>query len=739
MFGFLKSLFAPPSQQAIKDATGRKLFNDERRRRMRTIKMSNEKAPNNGGGRVNLNGLKKESNKMVERRLDELLKKNDLSTSARPNVKVNKNDKTKLVTFIVPFSTPNKLTSARVYLNSMKNDKQNRGQFKNINIVNVNTNDSILTFTLSSSKNMTIPIPQHFVEKIYGVDVDLFKKSKIKKEDVMNWSKYRRVGKKIKYVKHLVDVSELFETKPFQKLYGPAGPWETYGDRVASKVEEMRRVVDPKNFVKFLGTTSQQSNAIGAQLFEAMKTYIDLEERVFKNKTKIDVQPLYRDYIAAQRGRLILGAEHLPKFCNIPFDWRVHLVHATMLDSNNERTGTNIGAPAAAFDMLSNAARNNFANRLEGVPGAPGAPGGVGGTWIDFQLHLVQSMNVALTTGGAVIGAAKVGNDQNVKVNALLVRYRPDGTRTHKTINHMNGSLPPDASAFYYNLFLKKYRPFLKQSFHTIGSIRYPHADDVPCPLTKRNDVWQYEFTKKRHVNTVINSDDSWLKLLYEREGYVETLKKAHEYIEFCLNELVKYYKMKVPVERRRLNANNNEKQKTLDINLAWELYSICEKSKLYEHPMFRVCAGFRVLNSPNPQGSKFMDRFRYMVHNRPQQNSRSEPPPITNNFKNLSNVEYILTQNDVKYFFMSSDLYDSSKYMIKKFAHNNVTDSTPFERTNNTKNNKGDNVPQLDCSPLSNEGMKLLEQNKQTKQTKSGNFLLAWPTLHDASAYYKS
>lgn len=715
MFGFLKSLFAPPSQQAIKDATGRMLYNDEKRRRMRTIKMINKEPPNNGGGRVNITGLKKESNKMVERRLDELLKKNNLSTTARPRFRVNKNEKTKSVTFIVPFSTLNKLTSARVYLNSMKNEKQNRGQFKNIDIINVNksnTNASTLTFTLSSSKNMTIPMPEHFVEKIYGVDVDLFKKSKIKKDDVINWSKYRRVGKKIKYVKHLVDVSEFFETKPLQKLYGAGGLWETYGERVASKVEEMRRVVDPKNFVKFLGTTSQQSNALGAQLFEAMKTYIDLEKRVFKNKTKIDVQPLYRDYVAAQRNRLIRGAKHLPKFCNIPFDWRVHLVHATMLDSNTESTST-----------------------------------GVGGTWIDFQLRLVQSSN-AMNVDWPGVAEPEAGTTNNTKVGDLLQGYAPKGTRLNKMKNGMdlngmdlneNAVLKDPNPAKIYNLFLKKYRPFLKQSFHTIGSIRYPHADDVPCPLTKRNDVWQYEFTKKRRPNIEINSDDSWLEVLYEREGYVETLKKAHEYTEFCLNELVKYYKMKVPVERRRQNASTIEKQKNLDIDLAWELYSICKESKLHEHPMFRVCAGFRVLNSPNPEGSKFMDRFRYMVHNRPQKTSRSEPPAVYgNNYANLSNVEYILTQNDVKYFFMSSDLYyDSSKYMIKKVQHNNATDSTPFSRTNNTKTPAGDSVRQKDCNPLlSNDGMALLEENKQSK---SGNFFLAWPTLHDASAYYKS
>lgn len=690
MFDFLKRIFTPLSEQAIKDETGRRLYNAEKKRRMRTM------TPNNGAGRVNLNGMKKESNRMIERGLDDLLKKNNLSTSARPRFRVNKNDKTKSVTFTVPFSTLNKLTSARVYLNSMKNEKQNRGQFKNIDIINVNksnTNESTLTFTLSSSKNMTIPIPEHFVEKMYGVDVDLFKKSKIEKEDVINWSKYRRVGKKIKYVKHLVDVSKFFETKPLQKLYDPAGLWETYGDRVALKVEEMRRVVDPKNFVKFLGTTSQQSNALGAQLFEAMKTYIDLEKRVFKNKTKIYVQPLYRDYIDAKRLNLIQNAKHLPKFCNIPFDWRVHLVYATMRDNiSKESTGTVKNLTAPVDDWY------------------------VGGTWVDFQVHLVQSINV----------------------KSLLNGYAPIGTRQKKMNNGMHLSQANldtvENSKFYYNLLLKKYRPFLKQSFHTIGSIRYPHCD-VPCPLTKRNDVWQYEFNKKRRVNASINSNDSndsWLKLLYEREGYVETLQKAHEIIEFCLNELVKYYKTKVSLERIRNHAQTVDLKKNIDIELAWELYSICEKCKLDEHPMFRVCAGFNVLNSPNPpEKSKFMDRFRFMVHNRPKKNERSEPIRVPgNNFENLSNVEYILTQNDVKYFFMSSDLYNKSKYMIKKVEHNR----TSFNKANNTKI-AGKSVPQLDCSPLSSDGMKLLEQSEQAQ---SGNVFLAWPTLHDASAYYK-
>jgi len=378
--------------------------------------------------------------------------------------------------------------------------------------------------------------------------------------------------------------------------------------------------------------------------------------------------------------------------------------------------------------MSTKEGKQSFVTRLESADG-------VGGTWIDFQVHLMQSMNTSDRS-------LELTDTKKSKVHSFLNKYGPHGTKEAKKNNYMNRNVSQHsaerqqtANAFYYNLFLKKYRPFLKQSFHTIGSIRYPHSDSVSCPLTKRNHVWQYEFNKERRLNTRINSNDSWLNLLYKREGYVETMQKAHEHIESCLDQLVEYYKMKVSVDSTRLNTNTNEKQKALDIDLAWELYNICERSKLYEHPMFRVCAGFKVLNSPNPQSSKFMDRFRYMVHNRPQKTSRSEPAEDEkNNFRNLSNVEYILTQNDVKYFFMSSDLYDSPKYMIKKVEHHS-DDSTPFKKANNTKNNKGVIVPQLDCSSLSSNGMKLLEKDKSAK---SGNLFLAWPTLHDASAYYR-
>lgn len=600
MFGFLKSLFRPPSQQEIKDATGRKLYNIERRRRMKTIPNNEKLLPNNGTGRAVLSNITKEEHKMTKMRLDELLKRNNLSTSARPSIRVNKSDNTKRVTFTVPFLTLNKLTSARIYLNSIKNEQQNRGQFKNIEIVNVNksnTNNSTLKFTLSSSKNMTIPIPQHFVEKIYGVDVPLFKKSKVKKEDLVNWSKYRRVGENIKYVKDLIDVSEFFETKPLQKLYGPTGPWQTYGDRVALKVEEMRRVLDPKNIPKILGTTYQQSNALELQLSEVMTKYIELEKRVFKSKTRIDVQQrLYKEYIGTQSGNPNENKKNLPKVCNIPSNWKA--------------------------TWMKNAKNNKNTNNQDSVP--------------------------------------------------------------------------------------------IKQLFRTIGSIRYPDSDKMQCPLTKRNDVWQYEFNRRRRNNNAIDSNDSWLKLLYEREGYVETLKIAHEHIDFLLNELVEYYKMKVQTERIRQNAKNNSRKKSLDIELAWELYDICNKCKLNEHPMFRVCAGFKVLNSPNPEDSQFMDRFRYMVHNKPQKEKRSESVN--------DDVKYVLTQSDLKYFFMSSDLYDNSKYMIKKVEYSN--------------SNSNSNVIYFKSDKCSTRiKMSLLERGKPAK---SGFFFLAWPTLHDASEYYK-
>lgn len=672
MFAYLKGLFEPPSQQKIKAATNQRLYNARVKNRMRMR--------NGPTRRVNLRNMKLNAQKMTNRDLDELLKKNDLSTNASPRYEVNKNGKR--VTFTVPFSTPNKFTTAMVYLNSMKNEKENRGTFKNIdiNVRKSNNSNSTLTFTLSSSKNMTVPIPHYFVQKIFGVHVPLVRKSKITKEDLINWSKYRKRGTKIKYVKDFIKADEFFEGKLQKKIYGQSGLWDQHGLHIAKHVEEMRRVMDPKNITKVLGKKPEQEDALEIVLISAMKKYMQLEGKVYTEKARrLNVRALYKNYIIENNKKLVERQEHLPKFCNIPYDWRVHLVHHTMKE--DETTDDS-------------------------------------GTWTAFKKYVATNPQFQLNfASGNTILLRAMG-----KYYSTIETKKRDLMNVNVNVNRMNEQI-------LYNKLLREYRPFLRHSFHTIGSIRYPHSSAVQCPLTKRDDVWEYKFTKKTKRNN-ITVGDSWIQILSEREGFDEDLKNAHVVIDDTLNKLVDYYKVKVLREIARQQANTDAQIKKVDIDLAWKLYSICNKSEMHKHPMFRVCAGFRALNASNPDKSKFMDRFRYMVHNRPEEHYRSEPKE-----GQMADVEFVLTQSDVKYFFLSSDIYQSNpKYMIKK---NQPADINAFNAHNCTKNTNGKIVQQVGCGALlKKETMFLLEENNKAQ---SGDVFLAWPTLRDASNYYSN
>ena len=669
MFNLLRRLFKPPSEQNIKNKTNKRLHNARRTMELRTTKANN-------GGRTNLTNIKLNAERINNRGLDGLLKKNDLSTNARPSYRVNQNKNGKSVTFTVPFSTLNKFTTARVYLNSIKN----RGNFKNIKIVNVrksDNNNSTLTFTLSSSRNMTVPLPQYFVQKMLGVDVPLDQKGKITKEDVINWSKYRKVKEKvkeIKYVKDLIKVDELFEGKLQQKIYGL---WDTYGKHIAKRVEDMRLVMDPKNITKILGKNPEQEDALELVLKSTMMKYLQLEQGVYTKKETLNVKSLYKKYTIDNKTLLFDSGRFLPKFCNIPLDWRVHLVHHTMTESDTNEVG----------------------NQRRGD----------GGTWNDFEAALQ----------GGTLGVF----NKRVNIPAKIQRVNYMNKAQHD-IDEVNDE-------YNYTFLLRNYRPFLRQSFHTIGSIRYPHSRTASCPLTKRDDVWEYEFKRKSTINTGIDGD-TWIEILSEREGFVKDLEIAHVEVNKRLNDLVEYYKLKVLTERARRKANTNSKQKKVDIDLAWELYSICYKCKMYDHPMFRVCAGFRSLNASSPENSQFMDRFRYMVHNRPRINARSEPES--------SHVEFVLTQSDVKYFFLSSGIYSSSKYMIKEIKNNNKSYAGAFNAQNKTRNSSGSPssslVPQVECAQLISENLVGLLEPPTAAQ--NGNSFLAWPTLHEASEYYK-
>eukprot|EP00966_Prymnesium_polylepis_P007998 184145-Prymnesium_polylepis.1 len=52
----------------------------------------------------------------------------------------------------------------------------------------------------------------------------------------------------------------------------------------------------------------------------------------------MNVKPLYAEYLSKKAEKLLERQEHLPRFCNIPFDWRVHCVHRTMQGDTSEQS-----------------------------------------------------------------------------------------------------------------------------------------------------------------------------------------------------------------------------------------------------------------------------------------------------------------------------------------------------------------------------------------------------------------
>lgn len=665
MFSFLQKLFEPRSDKQIKTEADQRLFQVIQRNQRRVRAAANEKTPKNErNGRANLRNLKLNSEKIKLVGLAELLKQNDLSTTRNPNYKINGNG----VMLTVPFSTPNKFTKAMTYLNAIKNEKVNRGEFQNIDIVNVrpsNLNDSTLMFTLR--RNLKIPLPDYFVRKLFGVVVPLdTKRTNITKEDVIQWSKYERAGKHVKYVKDLITAHKLIEEK--KKVYEL---WDKHGDRIAEHVKTMRRVINPKNIPQLIGSNPRQEDALELFLKSAMDKYLNHEPDVYHRKESIDVKRYYAEYLHSNRYRLLSHSTLFPRFCNIPYDWRVHCVHETIRQPTNEQN--------------------------------------MGDTWRGPVVPLLaRSLN------------EKKDNKMNL---------------TQKEINQQygRGSVPS-----IYSYILRNLRPFLKQMFHTIGSIRYPHVDGLVCPFTRRDVVWKYELKRKSRTNNK-GYDDSWMQILSEREGFTEELKTAHEKVGETLSELVIYYKTKVKTEMKKRHAITYAQMKEVDIELAWELYNICaNKCNMDKHPMFRVCAGFSAINDHNPSiESKFMDRFRYMVHNKPRKNEMREPMGS----HSMSHVEYVLTQIDVKFFFLSADIYKSEPnlYIKEDIKHNDGPLS--FNTQNNTfymsKGRGRLRMPQKDCPTLIDEDNVLVFEQDLPK--KNGNVVWAWPTLKEASDHYIS
>eukprot|EP00966_Prymnesium_polylepis_P040589 941735-Prymnesium_polylepis.1 len=281
---------------------------------------------------------------------------------------------------------------------------------------------------------------------------------------------------------------------------------------------------------------------------------------------------------------------------------------------------------------------------------------------------------------------------------------------------HEEANLIDNTPGQEYAHFLRNYRPFLKQSFHTIGSIRYPHVAGAPCPLTRNHLVWKYELNSKNKSNNASEYEDPWMKTLSNRKGFTAELAEAHERVESLLSELVRVYKTKVNTEVKK-----GLPQCDVDIDMAWELYDICANTcKLNKHPLFRVCAGFGAIHEPNPEKGEFMDRFRYIVHNKP--GSKKECKELIG----FENVQLVLTRSDVKYFFLSFDVYKGKVHnLYTPEVANNEKNVSAFNATNITKTTTN-KKPQKNCRQLIHKSLiPLLEEDSKAKP---GNVVVAWP-----------
>jgi hypothetical protein len=631
---FFKKMFEPKSQKQIRNKT-------TRIKHQMNTQIALRKRKHVINGRASLGGLTLNSNKMNFKTLENLLQYSNLSINKDPNYAIL-NGK---VMFTVPFATLGKFNAAKTYLNFIKNKEgDNRGQFKDIKIDMVrklNTNNSTLMFTLSSSGNINIPLPKEFVEKIFGVDVPINKKrKKITKEDLIKWSKYQRIRKGVKKgvkswsVKDLFKADKTLNDDKMDKIYKL---WEKYGDVIAKHVENIRSIPDPKHIPTILGRNSTEEDILVYYLKQAMSQYLAHERNVFQDKSLVDVKPLFLKY----RNNLKDIDSLLPRFCNIPLYWRAECVHNTMRDEDPPKKE-------------------------------------------DETYHTFQEKN-----------KLKNGNNHG--------NYAKNYTKLNNKKKFNYNVLVNDTPAVeQYRQLLLRYRPYLYQLFHTIGSIRYPHTKEESCPLTQNSTVWKYTLNeKKRNKPNNQEQYDSWIKLLSDRRGFSQGLQNAHQQVDQTLSRLVD------------LNKSSVNKFNSDPFESAWNLYEKCIKCKLHEHPMFRVCAGFKVMTVKG----EFMDIFRYMVHNRP--NSKNDAQG--------DSIEYRLTEQDVKYFFLSSDSYRENS------TNNRLNINTRrFTGTSslviNTKNK---------MEGCGNFMTKELAEKLEKSNQDGTRMVLAWPTLKEAWDYY--
>jgi hypothetical protein len=184
--------------------------------------------------------------------------------------------------------------------------------------------------------------------------------------------------------------------------------------------------------------------------------------------------------------------------------------------------------------------------------------------------------------------------------------------------------------------------------------------------------VWKYT------LNNVIKKEseeytDPWIKTLSSRRGFVSILNDINESIKITLSALVNFFLEKISNE-------NNEKA----MNGAKELYDICKKCKLEQHPQFRICAGFDAIDKEG----KLMDYFRFCIH--------------TQNKQKLQDY-YFITKKQCKCFYLSRDVLPKSQ----KFYLSESTERSNSKEGSHQKNDKS-------------------------------NLVVAWPNYNETKKYYE-
>jgi|SaaInlV_125m_DNA_1040241.scaffolds.fasta_scaffold02951_2 hypothetical protein len=286
--------------------------------------------------------------------------------------------------------------------------------------------------------------------------------------------------------------------------------------------------------------------------------------------------------------------------------------------------------------------------------------------------------------------------------------------------------------------------------FNGIGSLRYPVArNNNSNNIYLKKCVWVYNFkklsskskngnqgsnnggnnrAKSGQNNNKVGSLDPWMKQLSKYEGFSNELVEAHQMVILTLESILEYYKQEVAIAKENtLNKNkiNNAKQggnnggnnnsmtgnnnnnvtssnnratekaspnaNSIEKNKAKECFELCKQCELQDHPLFRVCVGFPILDKDDSQFTKYL---RLLIHSDQSYSSSG---------LDMTKVVSGIARGDVKFLFLSNDARGS----------NNNTDAVNNMRSELNRFEK----PYSDSATLR---------------------LYAWPTLRESLERYK-